>query len=200
MKKILYIDMDGVIADFARAINDIDPTVDMSNSPVDYDTRADRVDEICLANPNIFHNLEPMPDSIEFVKKLFDLYEVYFLSTPMWIVPESFIGKRLWIEQHFGKMALKRLILTHRKDLNIGDYLVDDRKHNGAGEFTGEHIHYGTGDFMNWESVYNYLVSKTAYNELNMMQAAPSHGKSYFGILEYMNKLKEETNDTNKSN
>jgi 5'(3')-deoxyribonucleotidase len=190
----------------------------MSNSPIDYDTRADRVDEICLANPNIFHNLEPMPDSIEYVKKLFDLYEVYFLSTPMWIVPESFIGKRLWIEQHFGKMAVKRLILTHRKDLNIGDYLVDDRKHNGAGEFTGEHIHFATDRFPDWQRVYEYLWTKDAqlklaeverqkYKQLEFayhygstphpemiqfMTATGKHGKTDpYGILKQMDKLRE---------
>lgn len=181
-KKILYIDMDGVIADFGKAINDIDPSVDMSNSTVNYNNRADRVDEICLANPNIFHNLEPMPDSIEYVKKLFELYEVYFLSTPMWIVPESFTGKRIWLETHFGKMAAKRLILTHRKDLNIGAYLVDDRKHNGAGEFTGMHIHFGTDRFPTWESVYDYLWTKAMEDKLELIPAEAKHGKSNLAL------------------
>lgn len=157
-KKILYVDMDGVIANFNKGINDIDPTIDMTDNPIDYNLRSDKVDEICLKNRNIFHTLEPMQDSIEYVKKLFEYYEVYFLSTPMWNVPESFTGKRIWIAEHFGDMALKRLILTHRKDLNIGDYLVDDRKHNGAGEFTGEHIHFGIGKFKDWKSVYEYLM------------------------------------------
>ena len=46
-KKILYIDMDGVIADFGKTINQIDPTIDMSNSEVNYLERSRRVDEIC---------------------------------------------------------------------------------------------------------------------------------------------------------
>lgn len=158
-KKILYIDMDGVIADFAKAINNINPDLDMSEDTESYEDRSKIVDRICMDNPNLFHNLEPMENSIETVKKLFDHFEVYFLSTPMWSVPESFSGKRIWIQKHFGEMAAKRLILTHRKDLNIGDFLIDDRTRNGAGEFTGIHVHYGTKDFPTWERVYEYLMN-----------------------------------------
>lgn len=187
-KKILYIDMDGVIADFAKGINDIDPSVDMSENPVDYETRSNRVVEICNMNRAIFHKLEPMKDSIEYVKKLFDIYDVYFLSTPMWTLPESFTGKCIWIERHFGKDAIKKLILTHRKDLNVGDFLVDDRKHNGAGEFTGEHIHYGTGDFMDWKSVYEYLISKCdtmlpPYQKADLNESMKSWAESLGGIF-----------------
>lgn len=153
-KKILYCDLDGTIADFEKEMNlNIPGWRNMTEEEVD-----ERVTQMCLDNPNIFHNLEPLPNAVETVKKLFDHFEVYFLSTPMWKSPESFTGKRLWIEEHFGDLAIKRLILSHRKDLNIGDYLIDDRTHNGAGEFTGEHIHFGTEKFPTWESVYNYLT------------------------------------------
>ncbi len=68
-------------------------------------------------------------------------------------------GKRIWIEKHFGLKAKKRLILTHRKDLNIGDYLIDDRLRNGASEFKGEHIHFATEKFPDWECTFEYLES-----------------------------------------
>jgi len=154
-KEILYIDMDGVIADFDKAIKSFCPDIHTG----DYETSYKRVNNICEANPDIFHTLPPIDGSIETVKKLFDLYDVYFLSTPMWNVPNSFTGKRIWLEAHFGKLAEKRLILTHRKDLAIGHYLVDDRTKNGAGEFTGHHIHFGTPSFPNWNVVYLFLTS-----------------------------------------
>ena len=53
-KKILYVDMDGVIADFAGAINKIDPSIDMSNSTENWQERSDRVDDICQIYPTIF--------------------------------------------------------------------------------------------------------------------------------------------------
>ena len=56
------------------------------------------------------------------------------------------------------KIAHKRLILTHHKNLNMGDYLIDDREANGSDKFTGEHIHFRTNRFPNWKSVLEYLL------------------------------------------
>ena len=154
-KKILYIDMDGVIADFDRAIQD---HIDRFELNVDkFESREKLVDYICECNPHLFHQLEPIEGAIESVKELFPLFDVYFLSTAMWWVPTSFTGKRVWLEEHFGDLATKRLILTHRKDLALGHYLIDDRTKNGAGEFTGFHIHFRTEQFPDWETVVNFL-------------------------------------------
>lgn len=149
-KKILYIDMDGVICQFNKAIKQLSPTTDTS-------IFSEEVNEICRLNPNIFHTLEPLEDAIESVKELCEHFEVYFLSCPMWHVPLSFIGKRLWVEEHLGKIAENRLILTHRKDLVIGDYLVDDMIRHGVAEFKGEHIHFGTEKFPDWKTTLTYL-------------------------------------------
>ncbi len=165
MKKILYIDMDGVVADFDKAIKTFCPELETSDNFSDYESRSKKVDSICELNPDIFHNLPPIENAIGSVKKLSELFEVYFLSTPMWNVPNSFTGKRIWIENYFGEFAYKRLILTHRKDLNIGDYLIDDRLRNGVDKFTGKHIHFGTLDFPDWDSVVEYLTPKTQTNE-----------------------------------
>ena len=40
--------------------------------------------------------------------------------------------KRFWIEDHFGTMFHKKMFITHRKDLLVGDYLIDDRTKNGC--------------------------------------------------------------------
>ena len=62
-------------------------------------------------------------------------------------------------------MFHKRLIQTHRKDLLVGDYLIDDRKKNGAAEFNGELIDFGWdyenekwNKFYNWKKVLDYLL------------------------------------------
>ena len=52
---------------------------------------------------------------------------------------------------------MNELILCHHKQLLTGDYLIDDRKFNGASEFTGEWIHFGSELFPNWESVLKYF-------------------------------------------
>jgi 5'-nucleotidase len=152
-KKILYLDMDGVIADFDKAIKSFNPDLHTSCNFPDPEARSAAVDKICEENPNIFHSLPPVEGAIEATKELFELFEVYFLSTAMWNVPESFTGKRIWLEKHFGELAKKRLILTHRKDLVVGDYLVDDRLKNGADKFSGKHIHFGTTVYPDWSIV-----------------------------------------------
>jgi 5'(3')-deoxyribonucleotidase len=50
------------------------------------------------------------------------------------------------------------LILSHHKNLNHGDYLIDDRTKNGAGEFKGELIQFGADKFPDWKSVCSYLL------------------------------------------
>lgn len=159
-KKILYIDMDGVVANFDKAIKDICPELETSDRFENYEARSIEVDRVVSQNTDIFQNLEPIEGAIEAVNKLFELYEVYFLSTPMWDIPESFMGKRIWLGKNFGEKANRRLILTHRKDLAIGDYLVDDRLKNGAGQFKGEHIHFGTDRFPDWRTTLEYLNDK----------------------------------------
>jgi hypothetical protein len=44
------------------------------------------------------------------------------------------------------------------KGLLIGDYLIDDRTANGAGEFTGKHIHFATDEYPNWDIVLKELL------------------------------------------
>lgn len=160
-KKILYIDMDGVVANFDAALNALIPDL---RDPVKYPTiemRSEKVDAVCSQNPNIFLNLELLPDAKISVQLLFGFYDLYFLSTPMWHVPQSFTDKRIWIENNFGPEAKQRLILTHRKDLCIGHYLVDDRTKHGASEFPGLHIHFGTPMFPDWAAVTGYLMANS---------------------------------------
>jgi len=159
--KILYIDMDGVVADFDKFVQPLIPDIELGDGdPSTYVERSKRVDELMIANPTMFEKLPLIPRASWAIYKLKDsgLYDIYFLSTPVCHVPESYSGKRIWLKENFGEWVDKRLILTHRKDLAIGDYLIDDRFKNGAAEFKGEHIHFKGEKFPNWESVIKYLL------------------------------------------
>ena len=46
---------------------------------------------------------------------------------------------------------------TGGKNLNLGDFLIDDRKNNGVDEFRGEHIHFGSARYPDWPLVVKYL-------------------------------------------
>ena len=146
--KVLYIDLDGVLADFEKGKEE-HPLGKISP----YKGRPDKL-------PNLFLDLEPIDNAIESVMKLFDSkrFDIYFLSTAPWDNPDAWTHKRLWIAKHFDeKIVRKRLILCHHKNLMIGDYLIDDRKFNGASDFKGDWIHFGSEKFPNWQSVLSYL-------------------------------------------
>ena len=84
-------------------------------------------------------------------------YDVYILSTSPWDNPTAASDKVAWVKKYLPLYGYKRLILSHNKHLNIGDYLIDDRTANGAGEFTGELIQYGTEKFPTAQSIKTYL-------------------------------------------
>jgi len=146
-KKILYFDMDGVLADFHRALAErLTPEL-----AVKY---GNNVDEI----PGIFDDLPPMEGAIFAFQELSEHYDCYILSTAPWGNPQAWMEKRLWVEKYLGKDAHKRLILSHNKHLNRGDYLIDDRLANGSDRFEGEHIHFGSPQYPDWASVLEYLL------------------------------------------
>ena len=89
-------------------------------------------------------------------------YEVYILSTAPWKNIPSLSEKRRWIEEYLPNLPRKHLILSHRKDLNRGKYLIDDRDKNGAKEFGTyegqEWIHFGSEKFQDWDAILAYLL------------------------------------------
>ncbi len=63
----------------------------------------------------------------------------------------------MWVKQYLGDVAYKRLILTHHKDLNKGDYLIDDRTKHGASAFQGKLILFGSEQFSDWQAVVKFF-------------------------------------------
>lgn len=153
MKKIVYVDMDNVLVDFQSGIEQLNEKI-----LKEYEGRLDEV-------PNIFGLMQPMEKAIESYIELTKHYDVYILSTSPWENETALIDKLRWVKKYLGVIARKRLILSHHKNLNKGDYLIDDRTKNGAGEFEGEHIHFGTEKFPHWDDVTDYLIEKTMHAE-----------------------------------
>jgi len=148
MKKILYIDMDGVLVDFTSSFDKVDKEI--------LEEYEGRIDEI----PGIFSLMSPMKGAIEAFNKLSIIYDVYILSTAPWENVSAWSDKLEWTKKYLGKNAYKRLILTHNKNLNRGDYLIDDRTKNGADKFQGEHIHFGTKKFFTWNNIVDHLLKQ----------------------------------------
>jgi len=144
-KKVLYLDMDNVLVDFESGIKQLDITTQQQ-----YEGRLDEV-------PGIFSLMTPFNGAIEAYNELSQLFDTYILSTAPWENPSAWSDKLIWVNQYLGKPAHKKLILSHNKHLNNGDYLVDDRTKNGADRFQGTFIHFGTNTYPDWKSVLVYL-------------------------------------------
>ena len=145
-KKRIYFDMDGVLVDFESGVAKLDEA-----TKEQYKGKLDEV-------PGIFSLMEPMPGAAEVVRLLARSYDVFILTTSPWNNPTAASDKVQWVKKYLDDVFHKRLIITHRKDLLEGDYLIDDRDKNGAAEFKGEFIKYGSQQFPDWEAVLKYLL------------------------------------------
>ena len=142
--------MDNTIVDFKSGIKRL--------TKRDLEEYKDRYDE----HPYIFTLMDPIKDSIESIKKLDKQYDLYILSTAPWDNPNAWKQKRDWIGKYFGDkkkgVFYKKVILSHNKNLNKGDFLIDDRPHNGAENFEGEWIKFGSKKYPDWKAVTKFLL------------------------------------------
>ena len=144
--KIVYVDMDNVLVNFQSGIDKL--------SSKQFNEFKGRYYQV----PNIFSLMDPLKGSLDAFEKLSLKYDTYILSTAPWTNTTAWQDKIEWVQKYLGKLAYKKLILSHHKNLNAGDYLIDDRLRNGAGKFKGEHIHFATDKFPDWNTVLNYLM------------------------------------------
>ncbi|MHC5796479.1 5' nucleotidase, NT5C type [Lacisediminihabitans sp. FW035] len=167
-KKVLYIDLDNTLVDFQSGIDALDPDV-----ALEYQGHLDDA-------PGIFGKMQPLPGAIDAFTRLADLFDIYILSTAPWDNPSAWQHKIEWVREHLGSTAgspgYKRLILSHHKHLNRGDYLVDDRPNNGASEFEGIWIQFGgegdahaasSGRVSDWPAVVAQLEAVAGVDAVN---------------------------------
>ncbi len=147
-KPILYIDMDNTLVDFKSAVEAL-PMEDK----IKY---KDHYDDV----PHLFQQMPPIKGAVEAVKKLSRYFDIYILSTAPWDNETSWGDKCMWVKGYLGYYAYKRLILSHHKNLNKGDYLIDDCGRNGTREFEGEWIQIGKPPYENWEKILAYFTQK----------------------------------------
>jgi len=150
-KKVLYIDLDGVVADVEPKGKEEAEKLGVTYQ--DFVTRRlyGFVDRFYLDLPLI-------EGAKEAVLKLNEKYHIIFLSAPSWDNVSSFSDKRIWIEKTFGETFKRKMDLTFHKGNYMGHYLIDDRINYGAGDFMGEHLKFGDENYPDWDSILKYLL------------------------------------------
>ena len=135
-RKVVYVDMDDVLADFYKAAKD-------DNG---------KVLEERMFLPKFFLNLDPVPGAKAGVFQLEKMgFDVWVLSQPFSLLSESYAEKAQWIQMHFPQLVNK-IILTQNKGLNVGDYLIDDNLEKWSEKFEqngGKFIHFCYGGYNN---------------------------------------------------
>ncbi len=147
MKRV-FVDMDNVLVDFQSGIDQ-----QSEETLREYEGHPDDI-------PGIFSKMKPVEGAIEAMHELQKHYDLYILSTAPWGNPSAWADKVRWVTEHLDDVFYKRMVITHRKDLCQGDYLIDDRGKHGTSEFAGEWLEFGSDKFPNWNSVLNYLLPK----------------------------------------
>lgn len=152
-KKIIYIDMDNTIVDFQSGID----------ACTQEELKYYKADEI----PCIFLRMKPRKGAIEAVKVLNEFFDVYILTTAPWKNPSAWSDKVLWIQKYFGDELKKKVIISHHKNLLLGDYLIDDSPNNGAADFHGVWLHFLENErdergyaTIDWEATLNYIFQE----------------------------------------
>jgi len=125
-RRIVYVDMDGTLVDFASGVARVD-----ADFAAPYLARG-HPDEI----PGVYSLMDPMPGAIDAFRELAERFDAYILSTAAWRNPSAWTDKLDWVKRAWGagddSPVFKRLILSHHKDLNRGDFLIDDNDVHGA--------------------------------------------------------------------
>ena len=85
-KKIIYVDMDGVLVDFESGIKKAEPDL-----LTFYKGQYDNI-------PHIFSWMDPMPGAIESFKALQEKYDVYILTTAPWKNETALQDKKFGME------------------------------------------------------------------------------------------------------
>lgn len=133
MKRLL-IDMDGVMADIykqfiAHESKVTGITQSMSDLAGKPEHEAFKNHDAYVHSENFFYSAPPIADSIDTVKKLNEVYDVFIVSAATQF-PRSLTEKMNWLTLHFPFLHWKQIVLCGTKEIIKGDIMIDDHFKN----------------------------------------------------------------------
>ena len=134
MRKQIYLDCDGVLADFDKGAEAV-----LGMPPRGFEKRYNPglFWKRLASAPDFFERLEPMPDAFELYAAVKDQNPIILTGLPRgnWAEPQ----KRRWVERWFpGLPVITTMAALKREHCHPGDVLVDDRdKHRHLWEAAG---------------------------------------------------------------
>jgi len=149
-KELLFIDMDGVLADAEAKMKIWSEKLGIPTNEL--------FKKKLYHMPGFYADLPPIKGAVDAFNKLCSMYEVYILTAPSWENTSCYTDKRIWVEKYLGDNAYKRLIISNDKSLFSGRAIIDDRTKYGVTKFGGEHIQFGAEKFPDWDSILKYLT------------------------------------------
>lgn len=153
-KKILFIVLDDVVVDFSEEINKrVRNWVCLNESE-----KEDVLKKIIQKEPHFYRNLLLVDSAKECIHNLSNYYDIFFISSPYFDIPTFYTDSRILVEKHFGEDFRKKIIISFRKDLHIGHYLIDSNLNNGSEKFISELLLFGGDKFKSWTNIENYLI------------------------------------------
>lgn len=145
--------MDGVLADFERAVLDafqqrypgmlFIPLEQRTKFYIheDYPPEAREFLEHIYHAEQFYAELAPIPGAIEGFNDLSQKHDVYICTSPLLQNPFCILEKFEWVREHLGEKWTERTLVVKDKTLIRADYLIDDKPEvRGADEPSWQHV------------------------------------------------------------
>lgn len=153
-KKIILIDMDGVLANFEEGFLNAwrkkfpnHPHVPLEKRKTfslieDYPGGLEKDVQSIITTSHFFENLSVIKGGKEALTKMETLgHEVFICTSPISKFENCVLEKYYWISKNLGYEWTKKMIMAKDKTLIFGDFLIDDRpQHEGLKKPVWQHI------------------------------------------------------------